>query len=450
MKRILLFVLALSVFPLQSIAMGLTDAARLALDYAPSYAAAEAARDAAGEDMIIGRAGLLPFITGTGEFSHFKQKYNYTRNPGFLASNVVFNRSQFGGTLVQPLFRLDRWAVFAQGKLASEIGELKLSLERQVLLLAVAGAYVDVLVAREDMAAIEAQEKAVSHLREQANAAFDVGTATVNDALEAESRLDLVRADRIQVENALDTARENFESLTGATTENLFLFAQDTSLESPEPKQRDYWRNAGMHQALSGLLAEKKMEVAKQEVSKSFGLALPGVDLVVGLSREKVTNNLFDTGSTVKTEQLGLQLEVPLYAGGATMAQLRKARKLQVKAEYELRDARREAGLTATRAYLRVKATASRVRAMKRGLISANKAKEAAHAGYDVGLRTIVELLDAEDRAAKARRDLVHIKAEYLLSRLQLDSSVGKLDMSSMERVERLLITANRTENERE
>ncbi|MDQ6958468.1 MAG: TolC family protein, partial [Mariprofundaceae bacterium] len=305
MKRILLFVLALSVFPLQSIAMGLTDAARLALDYAPSYAAAEAARDAAGEDMIIGRAGLLPFITGTGEFSHFKQKYNYTRNPGFLASNVVFNRSQFGGTLVQPLFRLDRWAGFAQGKLASEIGELKLSLERQVLLLAVAGAYVDVLVAREDMAAIKTQEEAVSHLREQASAAFDVGTATVNDALEAESRLDLVRADRIQVENALDTARESFESLTGAKTENLFLFAQDASLESPEPKQRDYWRNAGMHQALSGLLAEKKMEVAKQEVSKSFGLALPGVDLVAGLSREKVTNNLFDTGSTVKTEQLG-------------------------------------------------------------------------------------------------------------------------------------------------
>ncbi len=443
MKRIFFLVLALGVFSQQSIAMGLTDAVRLALDYAPSYAAAEAARDAAGEDAVIGRAGLLPFIRGTGEFIHFEQKYNYTKNPGFLASDVVFNRFGFGGTLVQPLFRLDRWAGYAQGKLASDIGELKLLLERQILFLTVANAYTHVLVAREDLAAIRAQEKAVSHLRKQASAAFDVGTATVNDALEAESRLDLVRADRIQVENMLDTARADFESLTGSKNKNLFLFSQDASPGNPKPERRNYWRDAGIHQSLSSLLAEKKMEVAKQEVTRTFGLALPGIDLVAGLSQEKVTNNLFDTGSTVKTEQLGLQLEVPLYAGGAMSAQLRKARKLQVEAEYELRDARREAGLTATRAWLRVKAAASRIRAMKRGLISANRARDAAHAGYDVGLRTIVELLDAEDRAAKARRNLVRVKAEYLLSRLQLDSAVGKLNMSSIERVEHLLIRSD-------
>jgi len=441
MKRILALMLALGAFAQQSIAMGLADAARMALDHAPAYAAVVAARDAAGEDAVIGRAGLLPFIKGTGEFSHYEQKYSYTNNPGFLASDVVFNRFQFGALLVQPLFRLDRWAGYAKGKLASEIGELKLSIERQALLLSVANAYADVLVAQEDLAAIRAQEKAVSHLRRQASAAFNVGTATVNDALEAESRLDLVRADRIQAENGRDTARAGFESLTGAKSAGLFLFAQDTRPGVPAPERRDYWRDAGMHQALSSLLAEKKMEVAKQEVTRSFGQAMPGIDFVAGLSREKVTNNLFDTGSTVKIEQLGLQVEVPLYAGGATLAQIRKARKLQVKAEYELIDARRKAGLTATRAWLHVKAAASRIRAMKRGLISANKAKDAAHAGYDVGLRTIVELLDAQDRAAKARRDLVRVKAEYLLSRLQLDATVGKLDMPSMERVERLLIS---------
>ncbi len=443
MKRIVFLLLALSMSPHPSMAMGLVDAAHLALDHAPSYAAAVAARDAAGEDVVIGRAGLLPFIKGTGEFSHLEQKYNYTKNPGFLATDVVFNRFSFGALLVQPLFRLDRWAAYAQGKLASEIGGLKLSLERQALLLAVANTYVNVLVAREDMAAIKAQETAVSHLRQQASTAFHVGTATVNDALEAESRLDLVRADRIQAENALDTARANFESLTRAKKTDLLSFVRHVGFQQPEPAQLAHWRDAGMHHALSGLLAEKKMQVAKEEVNKAFGLALPSVDMVAGLSREKVTNNLFNTGSIVKTEQVGVQVEVPLFSGGATMAQLRKARKLQVEAEYELRDVRRKAGLTAIRAYLRVKAAASRVQAMKRGLISADKAREAEHAGYDVGLRTIVELLDAEDRAAKARRDLVRVKAEYLLSRLQLDAAVGKLNMSSMERAEHLLANAN-------
>lgn len=449
MKRIVLFALALSIMPIPSIAMGLTDAVRLALDHAPSYAAAEAARDAAEEDAVIGRAGLLPFIKGTGEFSHSKQRYSYTRPLSFLASNVVSNRVQFGATLVQPLFRLDRWAGYAEGKLASGIGKLKLSLERQALLLGVANAYVDVLVAREDVAAIKAQEAAVRRLREQARAAFNVGTATVNDALDAESKLDLVRADRIQVENAMDTARANFESITGAKNTNIDLFAQHASVDSPTPEPRDHWRNAGMHHALSVLLAAKKLAVAGQEVNKSLGLALPGIDLVAGLSREKVTNNLFNTGSTVNSEQLALQVEVPLYAGGATMAELRKARKLQVEAEYELRDTRRKAGLIAIRAYLRVQTSASRIQAMKRGLVSADKAREAAHAGYDAGLRTIVELLDAEDRATKARRDLVRVKAEYLLSRLQLDSAVGKLDVTSMTRVEHALISTDRTTNER-
>jgi len=116
-----------------------------------------------------------------------------------------------------------------------------------------------------------------------------------------------------------------------------------------------------------------------------------------------------------------------------------------VEAEYELSDARRKAGLTATRVYLRVNAAASRVRAMMRGLVSADKARDAAHAGYDVGLRTIVDLLDAEDRSAKAHRDLNRAKADYLLSRLQLDAAVGKLNMASLERAERLLLTAPQT-----
>ncbi len=432
--------LIMVVCPFHSMGMGLTDAARLALGHAPAYAAAKAARDAASEDTVIGRAGLLPFVKGTGEFSHLEQKYNYTKNPGFLASDVVFNRFAFGVMLVQPLFRLDRWAGYAKGKLASEIGELKLTLERQALLLEVANAYVDVLVAREDMAAIEAQKEAVSHLYAQANAAFNVGTATINDALEAESRLDLVRANRIQAENTLATARANFESLTGAKSMDILAFASYAGIANPTPEQRDVWRDAGMHKALSVLLAEKKMRVAKQEVNRSLGLALPSIDLVAGLAREKVTNNLFNTGSIVKTEQVGVQVEVPLFAGGATVAQLHKARKLQVKAEYELSDTRRIAGLTAVRAWLHVKATAFRVQAMKRGLISANKARDAAQAGYDVGLRTIVALLDAEDRAAQARRDLIRIKAEYLLSRLQLNASIGKLDMPSMEQVDHLLI----------
>jgi len=443
MKRLAFLIAALSVFPVRAGAMSLADAARMALDHAPAYAAAQAARDAAMEDRRLGLAGLLPSIRGTGEFSHLEQKYSYTRPKGFLASDVVFNRFQFGARLVQPLFRLDRWASFAQGALASEIGGMKLTLARQALLLQVADAYTDVLVAREDVAASRAQEKAVTQLREQARTAFSVGTATVNDALEAESRLDLVQAGRIQSENALNTAQARLDSLVGNGHTDILPFSRPMKPDSPQPDNGGYWREAGMHHALSVLLAGKKVAVAKQEVTKSFGVALPGVDAIAGLDREKVTNDLFDTGSTVKTEQLGLQVEVPLYAGGATWANLRKARKLQVEADYEFRDARRKAGLLANNAFLNVKSSAARMLAFEHGLNSANRARQAAQAGYEVGLRTIVERLDAEDRAAAARRDLVRAKAEYLLARLQLAAAVGGLGMSEMEKADHFLAASD-------
>ncbi len=422
--------------------LNLDAAARMALERAPAFAAALAARDASLEDKNLGLAGLLPFIKGTGEFSHFKQKYSYTQPKSFLASNVVYNRFQFGATLVQPLYRLDRWAGFAKGKLAAEIGELKLSLARQALLMDVAQAYTDVLVTLEDVAAARIQEKAVSMLRVQAATAFQAGTATVNDALEADSRIDLVRADRIQSENNLATARARFESLVGNAHVEPVPFARHLHAGRPRPDDGGHWREAGMHHALSVLISEKKLAVAKQEVTRSLGVALPGIDAVASLGREKETNSLFATGYTIRTEQLGIQMEVPLYAGGGTRAQLRKARKLQVEADYELGDTRRKAGLVANNAYLSVKSAAARMRAFEHGVVSAEMARRAAQAGYEVGLRTIVERLDAEDRLASARRDLVRAKAEYLLARLQLPAAVGRLNLTEIEKANSILLRA--------
>lgn len=419
--------------------MSLDAAARMALERAPAFAAALAARDASLEDKNLGLAGLLPLISGTGEFIHFKQKYAYTRPKSFLASSVIYNRSQFGATLVQPLFRLDRWAGFAKGELAAEIGELKLSLARQALLMDVAQAYTDVLVTREDVAAARIQEKAVSTLRVQAAIAFQVGTATVNDALEASSRLDLVRADRIQSENNLAMARARFESLVDSDHIELVPFARHMHARMPRPNDGGHWREAGMRHALSVLISEKKLAVAKQEVTQSLAAGLPGIDAVAGLGREKVTNSLFSTGYTIRTEQLGIQMEVPLYAGGGTRAQLRKARKLQVEADYTLGDARRKAGLVASNAYLSVKSAAARMRALEHGVVSAKVARRAAQTGYEAGLRTIVERLDAEDRLARAHRDLVRAKAEYLLAGLRLPAATGSLNMREIEKANRVL-----------
>ncbi len=439
-----------------ALAMTLEDAARMALEHAPAHAAARAARDASREDEALARAWLLPYVRGTGEIMHFEQKYYYDRNPGFLQHDVIYNRLQVGVELIQPLFRLDRWAGYAKGKLAARVGELKLTMEKQALLLAVASAYADVLVARERLAAIRAHEKAVRRLRAQARARFDAGTATVNDALEAESRLDGARAIRIQAGNALALARERLASLTGADGADAEPFAGEANAAEAadagdvERFGRGHgakdgaggpgvWRTRGMNEALAVRLARLRLEVARAEVRRSLGQALPAVDLVAGLSRDRETNNLFGTGFTVKTEELGVRMEVPIYAGGGTWAQLRKARKLQVEAEYGLKEAERKAGLAAVRAWRNLMAARARVAASRRALASAVKAREAARVGYEVGLRTMVEMLDAEERATRARGDLAGARADLMLAMLQLHASVGKLDMDAMRSVSRAL-----------
>jgi len=425
--------------------LDLSRAAHLALERAPSFSAAMAARDAAMEDKNLGRAGLLPYVKWNTDFAHYETKYKYDKpaQASFLSTDAVYNQFRFGVTLVQPLFRLDRWAGYVQGKLSSQIGDLKLSLAQQALLLQVAQSYTSVLIAQEDLFAAQAQQESVSRLYEQAHTAYSVGTATVNDALEAKSRLDLVKADRIQAENELDTARAQLASLIGESgIDHLSPFSSRIALDIPPADARKHWKGMAMQQALSVLLAHKKLEYARQENTKALGTALPNVDLVAGLNRDKVTDSQFNTGFIAKTEELGVQLEVPLYAGGATRAQLRKTRKLEVEAEYELSDAKRKAGLMAADTFLRVRAAASRVRALEQALKSAKKARQAAQEGYKVGLRTIVERLDAEERVVSARRNLARSKAQFLISRLQLAASVGRLNETAIEKENRLLAKA--------
>jgi outer membrane protein len=419
--------------------LDLLKAANLALEHAPAFAAAKAGRDASLEDVALARAYLLPYVQGSGSFSRFHQNFGYTQPLPFFPPNVDYNRSRAGIELIQPLFHLDRWAGYEQGRLSSEVGEISLSLARQALFLETAGAYVDVLVAREELMSARAQARAVERLHQQARAAFEAGTAMINDALEAKSRLDLVHSSVIRAENRLNTARARFTSLTGAAAENLLTFSDDFKPAMPQPDDVSQWEEKAEQRSKSVLLAEKEFAIAREEVRKAFGLVVPSVDLVAGYDWEKSTASQFGTGVTARTGRIGIQVEVPIYAGGGSLAQQRKTRKLQDQTQYRLADTPRQPRLAPREALLNIKAAVAQVHASAQALLSAKKARKAAGIGYEVGLRTIVEFLDVEDRLALARRDLVSARGAYLLARLQLAASVGDLSLDELGRMSALL-----------
>ena len=414
--------------------LNLPDAVSMAIDHAPSYAAAAAGRDAAQEQRTIGRAWLLPYVHATGGYAYYRQKYGYSNPNAFLQdSQANFNRTQGELTVSQPLFDLSRLADYRQGKLAAQAGDIRFDVSLQQLLLGVSQAYVRVVVARSADQAARAQEQAMDKLAEQATAAFKAGTKNINDSLEAESRLDLARAARIQADNDVAQAEAALTSLIGPHTPNMAVFSTSAATPLPQPDDVAHWQS----------LAAKDSPYVRLG---AIGTAAPSLSLVGPVGYDKATGSAFHTGTTTRTERIGVELSVPLYAGGGTWAQLRLDEKLASKAELDLEEAKRQARLDAQAAFLAVHAAQAQVTALSQAERSARKARQAAVLGYQVGLRDIVERLDAEERLYSAVHELTQARGDYLMARLRLASSVGRLDQAMIRKTAANLLTAPMTD----
>jgi outer membrane protein len=188
-------------------------------------------------------------------------------------------------------------------------------------------------------------------------------------------------------------------------------------------------------------LASNSAKQADEKVTHAIGTASPSLSLVGSLGYNDATYGQFRTGYNIRNEQIGVQLDVPLYAGGGTWATLRQNEKLASQAELELEDAKRQARLDAQAAFLAVNESQAQVAALTAATQSAYKARQAAELGYKVGLRDIVERLDAEERLFSARHELTQARGAYLMARLRLDAAIGKLDREAIVKATSRLLT---------
>jgi len=412
--------------------LSLTDAIGLAIDHAPAYAAAEADRAAAHEQQTIGRGVLLPYIHATGNLSRYRQSYSYSHNAAPILENLKTNFNQATGdiTVSEPLFDLKLWAEYKQGKLASTAGDIRFDASFQQLLLNVSQAYINAVVAKSAAEAARSQEQAMIKLDEQAKAAFKAGTKNINDSLDAQSRLDLARAQRIKADNDVAQAQATLASLIGQPVPELAVFDPSAPTPLPNPDDLSHWEKLAAHDSLYVRLAANAASQANEQVTHAIGVASPSLSLVGSLGYHDATYGQFRTGYNIRTEQIGVQLDVPLYAGGRAWAGLRQNEKLADKAELDLEDAKRQARLDAQAAFLAVHEAEAQVAALTQATKSAYKARQAAELGYRVGLRDIVDRLDAEERLFEARHELTQAHGQYLMARLRLASAIGKLDRS--------------------
>lgn len=413
--------LALAALSAPAGAAGLGEILQMAQDSDATYAAARHAASAGRERSVQGRAGLLPTvgITGRGGRNHeTSSTYSGTRN---------YNQGSLTLQLSQPVMRRANWETYLQGELQAELAEHQLQLARQELLLRVARGYFDVLQAQDSLATVGAQKDAFAQQLAQAKRGYEVGTAPVTDLNEAQSRYDLTLAQEIAARNELEVKRRTLEKSIAREVPPLARLDPLASVAIlPEAQQQELLARAP-EEALPvriGLIAQ---QIAEREIGKQQAGHLPTVDLVASVGEVR-NNNYPIIGNNVQRQAIiGVELAIPLYQGGAVSSRMREAVANRDRAREELVEARREAQLAARQALLGVQSGTALTQSLMQAQSSGETQVRSTRRGLEVGVRTRVDVLNAEQQLFATRRDLSAARYQTLVSGLQLKAAAGAL-----------------------
>jgi len=416
-------------------ATNLSEIHQLARENDPLFAAAKEAWRAGQEALPQGKAGLLPSINLLADYT---DSHTDSSNPTIGTDN----NTPYGYSLrlVQPLFRKQNLESYEQAKLAVLLAEQQLSLAEQDLLLRVAQAYFDVLLAEDNLATSQAQKQAFLELLAQAKKSFDVGAATFFDTHEAQARYDLSTAQEIAGQNDLEVKRRALEKLIAREAPTLARLDAAASIPLPAPRDMSAWVTQAQDNSLAVLTSQTALETAQREVERQRGGHYPTLDLAASYSDSRDTaTSLGATKVTTKTGLIGVEFALPIYQGGLTDSRIRQAVANREKARFELDNARRQSILNARQAYLGVVSGDAQVKALEQALVSSESQLKSTKLGLDVGVRTRVDVLNAQQLVYSTQRDLASARYQTLLTGLQLKAAAGTLGVNDLKALDALL-----------
>ena len=407
----------------------------------PLFAAAHATEQAGQEKLSQGRSLLMPSInlSANTTFNNLTTQYHPEKPPFLTGSTNRYNSNGYGVTLVQPLFRQQNWQVYSESELQAAQSGIQLKVAEQDLILRVAQAYFDVLIAQDSVQLVEAQKTAISEQLEQARRNFDVGSATITDTLEAQARYDLTGAQQIAAQNNLEIKRSALQQLINAIPKDLKPLGKEFKPETPQPADMEKWVESAQMNNLQLAIAQAGAEIAGKEVARNRGGNYPTVDLVANYSNNAANGGSFGVGSDTTNKSIGVQLNMPLFQGGAVNSKWREAEANRERANQELENVRRNVAHQTRQSYLGVVSGIAQVQALQQALASSVSVLDASKLGHEVGVRTNLDVLNAQQQLFSTRRDLYQAQYNYLLSQLRLKQSVGTLSEDDLGKVNQTL-----------
>ncbi len=399
-------------------------------------AAARATREANGYNVMVARGGLLP----QAKLSYSKTKFDseseqfissQSGQPGsgegvYVDVDSDYTLDNLSIEASQALFDLNSWYTYQSALAGDDAAGYQLQLAEQDLLLRTAKAYFDVLRAQENLSTAQAEEKAVGRSLEQTKQRFEVGLIAVTEVLEAQATYDLTAVNLIGQEAALDISYEALEVLTGERYSDVAPLRDDVQMQMPAPTDVTDWVSSGLEKYAGIRLALANKESVRLQRNATRSNHLPTVSLVASYTDADQPSAADPTESTTKA--IGVQLSVPLLAGGSLYGQSKQAASQLAAADYQLESQRRQAKQNIRSLFRQVQTDVRNVNARKQAIASAESALEATETGYEVGTRNIVEVLDAQRNLFSAKRDYANARYDYIINLLNLKFYAGTLN----------------------
>ena len=420
--------------------LNLMDVYHQALAHDPTLASALSANKAAQEIIEQGKALYRPTVNFSADASTSHTHIRYL-DSDIPAGNSNFENLKAGIEARQPIYRKQNLVQIEQSKTQVSLADKQYHLSQQDLILRTTQAYFDVLLAQDKMDLINAQKAAILSQLEQAKATFEVGTSTITDVNEAQARYDLILAQEIATVNEYEVARRSVEAITGEIPVKLATVKSDIQVSELAQSMKD-WQQVALENNLNIQIQQDALKLAEQDVEHANAGHLPTLDAVASVSDSYANGSpsVFSAGNELRNATIGLQLEIPLYAGGAISSKARQAVLNKQKALDDIDIARRKTDLETQRAYFNLSSSIAQVKALEQALVSSQSQLDSTKLGYEVGVRTSVDVLNAQQQLFSAKRDLLQARYNYLVNIIRLKSASGLVAEADLQEINQQLV----------
>ncbi len=409
---------------------------------------AKAQKDAAYAGIEISRASLLPQISGNVSYSDSSRESLFGPN----VTDVDTNTLSYGIDLTMSLYDHANWLGLNRAELLAQQSDAVLAANMQSLMLRTVNAYLAVLREQDSVEFVKAELRAIERQLEQTKQRFEVGLTAITDVHEAQANFDNTVARQIRAENLLELRLEELREITGKYHDRISVLDTNRfSATAPSPESVTEWLSIAQDSNLDLLAQRFARDVAKEdiEIARSGHYPTVGLRASYGSSdTEQTFAQANDAGDLVSqtsepgwlsNNSIGLSLNVPIYQGGSVSANTERTRANYVVASENLELTYRQTVRQVRSSYNDVKASISTIRALEQSVVSAQSALQATEAGFDVGTRTIVDVLNSTRNLFDARRNLADARYNFVVAIISLKQAAGTLTKDDLMQINQSL-----------